>query len=238
MIGCGLVVLALGLVSTTARARETARRTAERFAVAGPRAGRGVRRAERALAVGARSGTVRLTPAVISPPPGMPVPRPGNRARGDRLPPGLLAPRCPRCAGSWCCAPTASATTSWPSPPSPRCAPPTRTRRSRWSRRRRWRRCSPAARRRWTRCWPPRGSRACAASPARTGRRTTRPRSSRSSARRCARGDSTWGCSCTAAAATRTRCCCGSGHGSRPGAVRRAPPRWTGRCRGRRSSTI
>jgi len=32
VIGCGLAVLLLGLVSTTARARETARRTAERFA--------------------------------------------------------------------------------------------------------------------------------------------------------------------------------------------------------------
>jgi EmrB/QacA subfamily drug resistance transporter len=32
VIGCGLVVLALGLVSTTARARESARRTADRFA--------------------------------------------------------------------------------------------------------------------------------------------------------------------------------------------------------------
>jgi len=36
VIGCGLAVLLLGLVSTTARARETARRTAERFAVAVP----------------------------------------------------------------------------------------------------------------------------------------------------------------------------------------------------------
>jgi EmrB/QacA subfamily drug resistance transporter len=32
VIGCGLVVLALGLLSTTARARESARRTADRFA--------------------------------------------------------------------------------------------------------------------------------------------------------------------------------------------------------------
>ena len=36
VIGCGLVVLALGLVSTTARARESARRTAERFAAPAP----------------------------------------------------------------------------------------------------------------------------------------------------------------------------------------------------------
>jgi MFS family permease len=36
VIGCGLAVLLLGLASTTARARETARRTAERFAVAVP----------------------------------------------------------------------------------------------------------------------------------------------------------------------------------------------------------
>jgi EmrB/QacA subfamily drug resistance transporter len=36
VIGCGLVVLALGLVSTTARARESARRTAERFAALAP----------------------------------------------------------------------------------------------------------------------------------------------------------------------------------------------------------
>jgi hypothetical protein len=31
VVGCGLVVLALGLLSTTARARATAQRTAERF---------------------------------------------------------------------------------------------------------------------------------------------------------------------------------------------------------------
>ena len=36
VIGCGLLVLALGLVSTTARARESARRTAERFATPTP----------------------------------------------------------------------------------------------------------------------------------------------------------------------------------------------------------
>jgi EmrB/QacA subfamily drug resistance transporter len=36
VIGCGLLVLALGLVSTTARARESARRTAERFATPAP----------------------------------------------------------------------------------------------------------------------------------------------------------------------------------------------------------
>ena len=36
VIGCGLAVLVLGLVSTTPWARETARRTAERFAVAVP----------------------------------------------------------------------------------------------------------------------------------------------------------------------------------------------------------
>ncbi|MDT7575832.1 MAG: hypothetical protein QOH17_2165 [Pseudonocardiales bacterium] len=36
VIGCGLVVLVLGVVSTTARARATARRTAERFADAVP----------------------------------------------------------------------------------------------------------------------------------------------------------------------------------------------------------
>jgi EmrB/QacA subfamily drug resistance transporter len=36
VIGCGLLVLALGLVSTTARARESARRTAERFAAPAP----------------------------------------------------------------------------------------------------------------------------------------------------------------------------------------------------------
>jgi EmrB/QacA subfamily drug resistance transporter len=36
VIGCGLAVLVLGLASTTPRARETARRTAERFAVAVP----------------------------------------------------------------------------------------------------------------------------------------------------------------------------------------------------------
>ncbi|MDT0351432.1 MFS transporter [Pseudonocardia charpentierae] len=36
VIGCGLVVLALGLASTTARARESARRTAERFAAPAP----------------------------------------------------------------------------------------------------------------------------------------------------------------------------------------------------------
>jgi EmrB/QacA subfamily drug resistance transporter len=36
VIGCGLVVLALGLVSTTARAGESARRTAERFAAPAP----------------------------------------------------------------------------------------------------------------------------------------------------------------------------------------------------------
>ena len=41
VIGCGLAVLVLGLVSTTPWARETARRTAERFAVAVPRTGRG-----------------------------------------------------------------------------------------------------------------------------------------------------------------------------------------------------
>ena len=38
VIGCGLVVLALGVASTTAWARETARRTSERFAVAVPAA--------------------------------------------------------------------------------------------------------------------------------------------------------------------------------------------------------
>ena len=42
VIGCGLAVLLLGLVSTTARARETARRTAERFAGPVP-AGAGAR---------------------------------------------------------------------------------------------------------------------------------------------------------------------------------------------------
>jgi EmrB/QacA subfamily drug resistance transporter len=36
VIGCGLVVLVLGVASTTERAQETARRTAERFAVAAP----------------------------------------------------------------------------------------------------------------------------------------------------------------------------------------------------------
>ena len=36
VIGCGLAVLVLGLVSTTPWARETSRRTAERFAVALP----------------------------------------------------------------------------------------------------------------------------------------------------------------------------------------------------------
>ena len=36
MIGCGLLVLALGLVSTTARARDSARRTADRFAAPAP----------------------------------------------------------------------------------------------------------------------------------------------------------------------------------------------------------
>ena len=36
MIGCGLVVLVLGVVGTTERARATARRTAERFAVPAP----------------------------------------------------------------------------------------------------------------------------------------------------------------------------------------------------------
>jgi EmrB/QacA subfamily drug resistance transporter len=36
VIGCGLLVLALGLVSTTARARESARRTAKRFATPAP----------------------------------------------------------------------------------------------------------------------------------------------------------------------------------------------------------
>jgi EmrB/QacA subfamily drug resistance transporter len=36
VIGCGLVVVALGVVGTTERARATARRTAERFAVAAP----------------------------------------------------------------------------------------------------------------------------------------------------------------------------------------------------------
>ena len=36
VIGCGLVVLALGVVGTTERARATARRTAERFAVPAP----------------------------------------------------------------------------------------------------------------------------------------------------------------------------------------------------------
>ena len=38
VIGCGLVVLALGVLSTTGRAQATARRTAERFAVPGGRA--------------------------------------------------------------------------------------------------------------------------------------------------------------------------------------------------------
>jgi len=36
VIGCGLVVVALGVVGTTERARATARRTAERFAVPAP----------------------------------------------------------------------------------------------------------------------------------------------------------------------------------------------------------
>jgi hypothetical protein len=36
VLGCGLVVVALGVTSTTPRAQETARRTAERFAVAAP----------------------------------------------------------------------------------------------------------------------------------------------------------------------------------------------------------
>ena len=36
VIGCGLVVLALGVVSTTGWAQATARRTAERFAVTAP----------------------------------------------------------------------------------------------------------------------------------------------------------------------------------------------------------
>ena len=36
VIGCGLAVLALGVASTTDRAQETARRTADRFAVAAP----------------------------------------------------------------------------------------------------------------------------------------------------------------------------------------------------------
>jgi hypothetical protein len=36
VIGCGLAVLALGLAATTEWARETSRRTAERFAVAAP----------------------------------------------------------------------------------------------------------------------------------------------------------------------------------------------------------
>jgi hypothetical protein len=36
VIACGLVVVALGVVGTTERARATARRTAERFAVPAP----------------------------------------------------------------------------------------------------------------------------------------------------------------------------------------------------------
>jgi len=36
VIGCGLAVLALGVASRTDRAQETARRTADRFAVAAP----------------------------------------------------------------------------------------------------------------------------------------------------------------------------------------------------------
>jgi hypothetical protein len=102
VIGCGLVVTALGLASTTPWARETARRTADRFAV-----GAGTAGALTGLVVPDRGATGRRPRRCSGPPPsdacatGAPPFRRGRAPRRARPPagPGPGATPAPRAPG-------------------------------------------------------------------------------------------------------------------------------------------